>query len=316
MHWQAGPMNVVLRCDVSGLITTLGRALPPGSDGTPAATISIRAACELRPADEECSSPAFRRFRLKHVTYTYGSEAASYTMRVGDRAWGRCDCRRLQVEWAVAADIPPRSALHLLVLDPLSLLLPLHGALVCHAAVLVNDAGATLLVGPSGSGKSSLGFLLSHAGDAPAWRFLSDDTVILQDAGGLILAHPVRSGFGLPVDLAARFSAMLGDMVVLQRARGKIYFEGVPNQCARPQALRQIVFLERGECAEEDIMVARRRPAETLRALIDLHASIAGPHLVAQFKLWQRLAREIPASGVRFRAHCPPDVLGTAIGGH
>lgn len=66
-----------------------------------------------------------------------------------------------------------------------------------HSAGVVSPAGAGfLIIGPSGSGKSSLATKLAAAG----WQYLSDDALLLCDTGNLVEARALRRVFALSDD--------------------------------------------------------------------------------------------------------------------
>ncbi len=68
------------------------------------------------------------------------------------------------------------------------------GLFELHAAGVVSPAGAGyLVIGPSGSGKSSLATTLASAG----WKYLSDDALLLCEDGGWIQARALRRVFAL-----------------------------------------------------------------------------------------------------------------------
>jgi HPr kinase/phosphorylase len=74
-----------------------------------------------------------------------------------------------------------------------------NGATV-HASAVLAGARAVLIRGPSGAGKSRLALELIHAaqtGALPFARLVGDDRVILQAAGGRLLAGPAHALAGL-----------------------------------------------------------------------------------------------------------------------
>jgi HPr kinase/phosphorylase len=69
-----------------------------------------------------------------------------------------------------------------------------------HASCVLVGAGAVLIRGPSGSGKSRLALALLQAaerGDLPFARLVSDDRTLVEAVHGRLLARPVRELFGL-----------------------------------------------------------------------------------------------------------------------
>lgn len=63
-------------------------------------------------------------FQLKHVTYVYEARSSTYYVHADDFARGFIDSQNSTATWNVLhTSFPPRSAAHILILDPLSLLL-------------------------------------------------------------------------------------------------------------------------------------------------------------------------------------------------
>jgi hypothetical protein len=70
------------------------------------------------------------------------------------------------------------------------ILLRPKGRFSLHANVIVNDEAGYIIVGPAGSGKTTLMLSMVRVG----WRFLSDDANMLQDTPHGIFAHALRRG--------------------------------------------------------------------------------------------------------------------------
>jgi hypothetical protein len=82
----------------------------------------------------------------------------------------------------------------------------LHGRLPIHAAMLGNETGATMLLGASGAGKSTMTAALARY---LGWRIFSDDMTILDDSGvvnalggtaGVSLWKQAVAGLNIPSD--------------------------------------------------------------------------------------------------------------------
>jgi hypothetical protein len=118
----------------------------------------------------------------------------------------------------------------------------LRGLEVFHAAGVVSSAGAVLLAGPPGAGKSSLAAALVRAGAA----LLSDDVVALEHRGedGVLIAHPGPGVLNLRPAEDARLSgaerALLGSSTEIA---GKRRF--VPHALAGSAPLAGLFMLER-----------------------------------------------------------------------
>jgi len=120
----------------------------------------------------------------------------------------RVECRaagggyRLEVAGAGRFEVGADGAVDCLWLDPgappdlvaetllgpaLILALGLHGVFCLHAAAVVREGRAAVLVGPSGCGKSTLAAGLARAGE---WRRIADDVLPVEPASGGPVARP------------------------------------------------------------------------------------------------------------------------------
>lgn len=88
-----------------------------------------------------------------------------------------------------------RGALARLVFNAATAAMRRAGLFELHGAGVVEPAGGrgVLFVGPSGSGKSTLATLLACEG----WRYLSDDSLLLDGRGPGVEAHALRRAFAL-----------------------------------------------------------------------------------------------------------------------
>ena len=104
--------------------------------------------------------------------------------------------------------VPLATVRHLLLDHVLPRVLDLKGALVLHAGAVANAAGAILLLGRSGKGKSTLTASLARAG----YRVLGDDVIVLREAAGRWYAVPSYPGLRLWSDSAATLLGPQGDL--------------------------------------------------------------------------------------------------------
>jgi hypothetical protein len=92
------------------------------------------------------------------------------------------------------------SVRHLLHDQIIPRILAHEGQLVLHSAGVAGDAGAILLLGPSGSGKSSLAASLHNSGHP----LLGDDATVVSTSGGKVTVHAVYRSLRLfPDSIAA-----------------------------------------------------------------------------------------------------------------
>ena len=155
-----------------------------------------------------------------------------------------------------------------------------QGRFLLHAAAIRRDEEALLVVGDSGTGKSSLAYAAHLAG----WRVLGDDMVVVEARGGALQAR------GIP-----RVPTVPGD--VADGVRG----EPLPND---PRARLELVEFELDQraapiagvliCRHDagDGRLARATATEAVEALVPALVLSALPRPVTRwFPLAARLAR-------------------------
>ena len=290
---KTGPLDLEVHVADFDILSLIERTLPVGSvKATPKATIRIheKVSCS-QILERDSYDPTAIVYDLKNVTYVYYPHDSIYRVSVGNRARGLIDVRKSFAVWNVWRSIPtPRSTFHILVLDPLSLLLPFHGLQIFHGAAVVSRQGATLLLGRSGSGKSSLGLLASHLNPNNEIRFLSDDTLFLDFTADVVQVHPVNTGFGVTFELLTRLN--IWDHNILQYGQEKVYLSHVPYQSQGPHKISRIIFLEKESDGSPGTKVKRLSREKTLRNLLDSQTTIGGPFLLERFNLLRRLTRQ------------------------
>lgn len=132
-------------------------------------------------------------------------------------------CRGVVLEVTAAtvrAFVPDRTAapgLPALVDIGLCWLLASAGRYLLHAAAVGVEAEALLVLGHSGSGKSTTVFAALDAG----WWALSDDHVALEPSAGGLLAHGVHHALAAPVEIGGELIAR-SELVDDLRRRGRI----------------------------------------------------------------------------------------------
>ena len=137
---------------------------------------------------EEAAPPPAAPFAPKQIEARFAPGRASFTMPEG----------RASVDGAGGAEIvlarlADRSrelyALVNLLRACLAWALPARGALLVHAAALVLEGRAFLLVGPEGAGKSTW----VRLGEAAGGRAITDDLALVDTADPAVLGAPFRS---------------------------------------------------------------------------------------------------------------------------
>ena len=186
-------------------------------------------------------------------------------------------------------------------LAPLTVLLQQRGVATLHAAAVATGAGAVLLLGRSGIGKSSLAAALVERG----WALLADDvTGVIPDAGGRALALP---GFS-----RQRLCAhVLDEMGWRGRARSRVrdgmekYWTPAQRTCAAPLPVRAAFVLAVADCPEVGIEpVPPNRAFRVLRHNTHRRRAMeAMGQRDAHFRVLTAMARQAPVARVARLRH-------------
>jgi hypothetical protein len=114
-------------------------------------------------------------------------------------------------------------------------ILSLAGRLVAHGAAIGRSGRAVLLLGASGSGKSTSAYLASLAG----WSLLSDDLVVVRRSASGIEAIGIHRAIAVPPDVADVTSADI-EYDSRDRRRPEVTLD------SRPHELVAVVLVEHG----------------------------------------------------------------------
>jgi len=272
--------------------------------GLPAARWAGEPAVELRRADARTlpEPPADAggswRTRIDGRQLTAASGAGRL-----DVSWGECrfvfDRAERVLRWS--APDPADRRWQRLVLDTIAYLVALElGREALHAAaVRLPGGGAAALAGRSGAGKSTLTCALLAAGA----ELVSDDIVVLEPAGGGILAYPGPPLMNVPVGrpLAGRATVdAFGDELWTQ----------VPV-VERPAPLEALVLLERRPGAPERTERLAPSPLAVLRHLLAFPPTRDRER--RRFELAADVAALVPAHRLVAEAATPPERLAERV---
>jgi hypothetical protein len=121
-----------------------------------------------------------------------------------------------------------------------------RGEVPLHAASFVppRGDGAVAIVGPTGAGKSSLGFQLSRRG----WRLVADDATRLTCEAGRVLAWPSRDTIKLWEDACLAAGHDVAGLQRVARSMAKYY---VPVAAHGDPVELRMVFELSGDCVQK-----------------------------------------------------------------
>ena len=315
--WRLGPGHFMVDTAIRGLVdgfeALFGSEIAGGMQlGTTA--IATRNS-PPRPAgfsNHDRSGPVFHL--PDDVTYRFDADDQVYRVTVGDYLAGTIWAAAHESSWELSIALPARTAFHLTVLDPISLFAPGRDLMICHGAAVSYNNNAVLIFGRSGSGKSTVSFLLSHDGPSDELLALSDDTFVLDFRSNEIYAWPIHSGFGLSLELVDRLGIRHDSFNLLQTVPGKLYLRTLPRQAGNHAHLvRKIFFLEKNFEVHETPQYVPLNPRQELLKLIESQTSIANSYASKKLHLWRRLADQARSTHVLYKNRCDPYRLRAII---
>jgi hypothetical protein len=189
----------------------------------------------------------------------------------------------------------------------------LRGYEVLHAGAVEIDGGVVAVVGPSGSGKSSLTVRLVLQGA----RFFTDDVLVLEEREAQLVAHP---GFGVVnvragehERLADRHREALGPRLG-KTGRFKHHYGLTPVQGERP--LRALYLLSPGR--EGSATIARVSVPDPRRLLASsfIHEVRPPEHLARLLHVCARMAASVPIFDVALGGDEDAAALAVRLRGH
>lgn len=139
----------------------------------------------------------------------------------------------------------------------LSFVLLKHGIEPLHATVLVAPDGAVGILGDSGYGKSTLAAGLAASG----LQLLTDDLLVVLEAGGEMMAQPGLPRLKLWPDAAAEFRPDAPSEPLAPGATKRIYPLGLDEWTGEPQPMRVVYVLRRPVLKQNTSRVTIRKIA-------------------------------------------------------
>jgi hypothetical protein len=203
-----------------------------------------------------------------------------------------------------APGVPLRTVRHLLIDHVVPIVLSARGHLLLHASGISTPAGSVLFAGSSGTGKSTLAFLLSGGRSRRSlWRPLADDVVRIEMTDHAALAVPAYPGARLWPDVveAALAGARLPRIAHYSDKR-RLGSTSLGAGARRPQRVSRVLVIGDMPVAEE-IALRGLTPQAAFAALVphvyrlDIEdATIAR----AQFDALSRFCEAVAARALAF----------------
>jgi hypothetical protein len=239
--------------------------------------------------------------RLVHEWF--GPDVTFRMHRVGGRLHCFCSATGTFVVDAAAGSIvaDPRAGQtgemweHRMVGTAVPLLLAERGDLVVHAAALETDAGAMLVVGPAGRGKSTLALTAPAVG----LRVLAEDGVDLDGEGR---AWPGPRGVRIRRDVVDAFALETRSIPGGTRGRKATHFIADELYVDEPLDLAAVVLLD--ERSADGLAVERVEPAAAVPPLVTSLIFGGSDRLAQAFALACGLVERVPF----YRASMPDDL--------
>jgi len=219
-----------------------------------------------------------KKISLESSDYLYLEDENKYFIN-GDGFIGMIDISQCQVFWEINSVIDPRSAFHLLVLDPISLIAPKFSTMIYHGALInQNSKSSIAFLGMSGVGKSTVSRLVSEKyGKAK----VSDDTFAIFVKEDKVFVQPFFTGEGYLKGLK-NFKSHDYDFILENEK--KIYQFRIPN-VNLDTTLDSILVLEKMDKDSSSTNLSLLTSTQLLMQLLKHQASISNPFVLKRLNM-------------------------------
>ncbi len=224
------------------------------------------------------------------VVYTYDSTELICEFSLSGILRGIIDYNNKFVKVYYRDPLPHRFALHALILNPLSLLLPDNDFIFFHGASLAVKGRRFLILGNSGSGKSTLSFLLTQYNQKHKIKPVADDCCVVGFKKQSLYLFRIINGFGLSKNVIDKYKLNNSNNKILEETTKKTYLKSLPNQVHDDGILEAIIILENQNICNKEITITNLSRNKALIAFLDLTVSIPNPYIGKKLALLRKIA--------------------------
>lgn len=188
----------------------------------------------------------------------------------------------------VGEGVPPRLLEHVVLDHAIPQALSRLGLVVLHGSGAERAGHAVVLLGRSGSGKSTTAGYLATQG----WRLLADDAVVVTHDGPSLIAHASYPGLRLHDDMAGAFSPHAADLPVVTELGPKRRVQLSDAWSDQPARIHALVELDPGG----DPGLHRVSGTEAVAVLVRsaFQADVAGADVMARLDRLLPIAEALP----------------------
>lgn len=194
------------------------------------------------------------------------------------------------------------------ILDPLSISCVQYNKVVLHGALWSYDDYGILVLGNSGSGKSTISYLLKDAVNV-----LADDVFIVSFKSDSFYAEPINVGFGISLANSLSDYVMEDDILIATKKKKylKSLYPSVEVDNKRILPIRLILILRKGCGSETNI----ETPSlfEVIKVVLDSQTNIKSTYLYSKFLFFKKMLSECDVRFVNYSDMCSVEKIQTCI---
>lgn len=235
------------------------------------------------------SSNANKVFHLLNETIYYSNN--KYFVYYTDGGEGVWDCVEQEYWYNFNSYRNIRHWFIQTILDPLSISSIEYNRLILHGALWSYKGAGILILGGSGSGKSTISYLLKD--DV---QVLADDVLMVSSISGNMFAEAINVGFGVSKTASMKYNQIDQNNILISTKK-KIYLKTLypsnksnNNISQDPLPIRTVLFLRKGY--NEDTTIKVPSLDDALKAALNLHTNVSGQYLCKKLTMIKTLLNQ------------------------